>query len=285
MKSILRRIIAAIFWILLGRKNLVRFARFLSNEARFDVNNNMTTNGEMLVQDVLVKHITRTEPIVVFDCGANMGEWTLNFVERCLAKQLNDIQVHAFEPCHATYTKLLENLNSGRAKDFVITSRKALSNLDTTSLMYVVHDGAGTNSLFCSEEQKTQRTEQVEVITLNKYCEDMGIDHITFLKIDTEGNDMNVIEGGMKLFTEGKISLVQFEYNFRWIYARRFLRDAFEFFAPLGYHVGKITPKGIEFYTGWHPELESYREGNYLACRSEWMPRFPVIKWWQEDKE
>ncbi len=74
MKSILKKIIITFFWAFLGRKNLVRFARFLTNAAQLDVDNRMTTNGELLVQDILAKHISKDEPIVAFDCGANIGE-------------------------------------------------------------------------------------------------------------------------------------------------------------------------------------------------------------------
>ena len=41
----------------------------------------------------------------------------------------------------------------------------------------------------------------------------------------------------------------------------------FELVQPIGYKLGKVTPKGIEFYEAWDPELETYREGNYVACR------------------
>jgi hypothetical protein len=58
------------------------------------------------------------------------------------------------------------------------------------------------------------------------------------------------------------------------------LKDAFELLLPLGYKLGKITGKGLEFYPDWHFELESFREGNYLACLPEWSSRFPQVKWW-----
>lgn len=31
-----------------------------------------------------------------------------------------------------------------------------------------------------------------------------------------------------------------------------------------------------------HPELESFREGNYVACQESWVARFPRIPWWNE---
>ena len=81
---------------------------------------------------------------------------------------------------------------------------------------------------------------------------------------------------------EQAIEVIQFEYNSRWIDSRHFLKDAFDYLRPFEYRIGKITPKGVEFYQSWHPELETFREGNYLACRGEWFKRFTKIKWWNE---
>jgi len=77
-----------------------------------------------------------------------------------------------------------------------------------------------------------------------------------------------------------RIQVLQFEYNQRWIDSRHYLKDAFELLEPLGYKLGKITPRGIEFYPQWHFELETFREGNYLACLSEHVDLFPQIRWW-----
>jgi hypothetical protein len=76
------------------------------------------------------------------------------------------------------------------------------------------------------------------------------------------------------------IGVLQFEYNHRWIGGRWFLRDAFDLLLPLGYALGKITPRGIEFYDRWHYELETFREANYLACTPSHVPTFPSIGWW-----
>lgn len=55
-------------------------------------------------------------------------------------------------------------------------------------------------------------------------------------------------------------------YNHPWIFARAFLRDAFGLLTAHGYRIGKLTPKGVEFYPGWNAELETFVEGNYVAC-------------------
>ena len=62
---------------------------------------------------------------------------------------------------------------------------------------------------------------------------------------------------------------------------RSFLRDAFELLGPLGYRLGKLTPHGVEFYPGWDAELETFVEGNYLACVPQVAERLPSVVWWK----
>ena len=92
---------------------------------------------------------------------------------------------------------------------------------------------------------------------------------------------MAVLRGARTLLASQRISVVQFEYNRWWVYARSFLRDAFDFVQPLGYELGKLTPWGVEFYPGWHSDLETFIQGNYVAAApgaSAWMP---AVQWWK----
>jgi hypothetical protein len=92
---------------------------------------------------------------------------------------------------------------------------------------------------------------------------------------------MAVLRGARKLFAGQHIMAAQFEYNHRWIAARSFLRDAFELLTPLGYRLGKLTPDGVEFYPGWDAELETFVEGNYVACTAMTAERLPSVVWWE----
>jgi hypothetical protein len=44
------------------------------------------------------------------------------------------------------------------------------------------------------------------------------------IKIDAEGHDLAVLRGGQQLLKTHAISVLQFEYNHRWIYSRTYLR-------------------------------------------------------------
>ena len=74
---------------------------------------------------------------------------------------------------------------------------------------------------------------------------------------------------------------MQFEYNHRWVFARAYLRDAFDLLTGLGYRIGKLTPKGVEFYPGWDAELETFVEGNYVACEPRAAEALPAVRWWK----
>jgi hypothetical protein len=37
----------------------------------------------------------------------------------------------------------------------------------------------------------------------------------------------------------------------------------------------------MELYPGWDHELETFIEGNYLACTDEMVQRLPRISWWK----
>jgi hypothetical protein len=54
-------------------------------------------------------------------------------------------------------------------------------------------------------------TESVDIVTLDEFCQDKGIDHINYLKIDTEGGDLDVLKGAVKMLTEQRIDLVEVE--------------------------------------------------------------------------
>ena len=119
------------------------------------------------------------------------------------------------------------------------------------------------------------------MLTLETYAGTAPLDHIWLLKIDAEGHDLAVVRGARELLAQQRVSVVQFEYNHRWIYGRFYLRDAFELLKPLGYSVGKLTPSGVEFYPEWDPDLETFVEGNYIAAAREVAGRLPSIRWWK----
>jgi FkbM family methyltransferase len=274
--------LAGFLLAVLGRRNVVRLSRFLSNEARLDRANDPSTNGEWELQRFVVRRAPSSGRVVVLDVGANVGRWTQSLLASARAVDRTDFEVHAFEPASATVRVLEEALKAEPWAGKVSVVRTAVSETCGEGTLYLVDPTAERNSLYRPGPVDASGSEPIRITTLDEYTETQQLSHVTFAKIDTEGNDMLVLLGAQRLLQAGAIDLLQFEYNHRWIDARRFLRDAFDLLVPFGYRIGKLAREGVEFYSSWDPELETYREGNYVAAHAEWTRALPEVRWWNE---
>lgn len=269
---------------LLGRRNVVRTARFALDYARRDLPNRMTSNGEWMVQDIVVGCATE-QRLTVFDVGANVGAWSRRMLELCEARAFKDVVVYAFEPSSVTFQRLVGELG-GRFGNRFVALPMAASDSSGSATLYSVHDLAGSNSLHgLAGTTEGLHPEAVELCTVDDFCRSAVIDRVHLLKVDAEGHDMLVLLGASEMLRSGNIDIIQFEYNFRWIGARKYLKDVFDLVVPLGYSIGKVTPEGVEWYLRWHPELETFREANYLAVLEAVKAAFPALRWWNESPD
>jgi FkbM family methyltransferase len=259
---------------LLGRRTVIRVARYVLLRARLDYPNNMTVNGELALQRWALALAPGGE-FHVADVGANVGRWSRSLLAAASeAGRGADVRLHAFEPDVRAYAQLERSLGAARAA----LSPIAVSDREGTSAFHVIAPAAGTNSLH-RVPGSAATTETVATSTLDSYAAGSCVPGFALVKIDTEGNDLAVLRGARGLLTRHSIAVVQFEYNHRWVYAGAFLRDALDYLTDLGYRVGKLTPKGVEFYPGWAPDLETFVQGNYIAC-SPAVRGLPAVRWW-----
>jgi FkbM family methyltransferase len=138
-----------------------------------------------------------TRKKIVFDVGACKGE----SIER-----FNDYdEIYCFEPCSFSFIRLKENFESDpRIKFFNV----AISNKNGLSEFYYYYhyaysslnqlDIEGEFSKFCEEFDpgfdKLEYIETVETLRLDYFINQNKIDFIDYLKIDTQGSDLDVIK-------------------------------------------------------------------------------------------
>ena len=262
-----------------GRRNVVRSSRFVFRRACLDIPNDMRTNGEKWLQQRVVDLSPSGVGISVVDVGANIGRWSLAMITAVQRSgRSSDLDLHAFEPSSYTFRLLSETLSDRQ----VTLNQAALCERKGVSVLHLIAPGAGRNSLHRPDGADFGVTsEAVPTVTLDEYASDYGLARLALVKIDTEGHDLAVLRGAGGLLAERRIGIVQFEYNHRWVYARSFLRDAFDLLEPLGYLLGKLTPRGVEFYPGWDPDLETFVEGNYIACTRSAAEKLSPVRWWK----
>lgn len=270
----------------IGRPRLARLARWVWLQVRFDIANDPSTNGEYLLLRSVCREVSSKGPGIFLDVGANLGDWSDALIRgwAVAGRGAPRLEVHAFEPTPACFLRLTDRLADSVtrvSRDNITTKLNdlAVGRAAATMNLSVVSPTGGTNTLVPLDGSVGENV-PVQVVALDDYATLAGLQQIDFLKIDTEGNDFAVLEGASGLLESQRIRWAQFEYNHRWVSSRTYLRDVFLLAEKYGYKVGKITPRGIEGYEGWHPELETFREGNYLLWHGPLPAGTAVVPWW-----
>lgn len=221
-------------------------------------NANPQTNGEYLL---LSKVIPQAKLII--DVGANIGDWT----EVCL-KFNPHAKILAFEPSPET-ANTFEARHS--ANDGVTLYRHGLAESDGLFEFYDYGPNAGLSGFFSREAsigRVPERVTRLETKRLDSIDELKAADRIDFVKIDTEGAEMNVMRGATGCLENQRIRFLQFEYGGTWIDARMLLVDAFELLTAFGYRIGRICPRKIWWIDNYHSDLERFKYANFVACAS-----------------
>jgi len=241
-------------------RNLMwRVGRKMYTYARGEGRNDPRTNGEYWLLDHVLK--ASSGPQVLLDVGANQGDWTAQALG--LIQASKEVHVHAFEPSPATRSLLTARFVGNAA---VTVQPYALSETVGDATFYSKENGAGTNSLSPSSGSNV---EAVKLITIDRFLQQSGIETVSMVKIDTEGFDLLVLRGADKSLHDGRITITQFEYNWRWLLNHACLRDVFDLISDKPYRLGRLSGGTIEFYDRWHFELDRFFESNYVLIRND----------------
>jgi FkbM family methyltransferase len=160
-------------------------------------------NWEPHVMDVMAALVRPTD--VCLDIGANLGAHTMVLAD--LASQGN---VYAFEPSSLNTRYLLENIETNKlhnARCVQIALGRAQELKELTNIpgwegcSFVSPDGdveAVIERAWGGNLPTT--TESVDVDTLDHWMAQNAISHVDFVKMDVEGSEPAVLEGGLATF-------------------------------------------------------------------------------------
>lgn len=153
------------------------------------------------------KRMTGYDFKVFIDVGANIGQ-TANQIREAFPKAV----IHSVEPLKETYLILQQNTKGKN----VLTHNIALGSKN--EIIEVKIDKANTNSAINSMQNEKNKiasgevhVEMIQVIKTIDFCKKHRISHIDYLKIDTEGYDLEVIKGAKEMLDENAIGFVEVE--------------------------------------------------------------------------
>ena len=255
--------------LFLGRTLAWRLGRALYQAARYETATTNITAQEEIVQQVVIGRVP--QPVIV-DVGANIGSWSCRALS--LLKERHCLLL-AFEPDRDAMIMLKSQLNSDSRVRFVA---KAVGPSSEITDFCVTKPAAGTNTLVPDSRPRAfPHSLRVQMISLPEAFEEYRVAHAHLVKIDAEGFDFEILRGARPLLEQERISVLQFEYNHRWIYSRRYLFDVFALIEDLPYVLAKVTRSRVEVYQEWHPEIERYFECNYLCLHKD------ALSWFSYD--
>ncbi len=170
---------------------------------------------------------------VVIDIGANYGVYALSLA-RCVGPQG---QVWAFEPASDTASFLANSIRANRT-DWLQLVPKAVS--DHEGSAWLSKPGQSElNHLVAAEESMVEAAagEQVSLTTLDACMDRFGWRAVDLLKIDAEGEEERILEGGKRFF-QITSPLVMFELK----EGNRLHLELLETFHGLGYKCYRLVP-------------------------------------------
>jgi FkbM family methyltransferase len=144
----------------------------------------------------------------VLDIGANIGAHTLHLA-RCVGPQG---LVVAFEPTWFAFQKLVKNINENpdlasrvRAEQTMLVSKPGEESVGLLYSSWPLAEQTGLHSNHCGELKSTSGT---SARTLDEYLKHTGIEKISFIKLDVDGHECNVLRGALNTLTQHKPTII-----------------------------------------------------------------------------
>jgi FkbM family methyltransferase len=220
------------------------------------------SSGEQAIFYVLTQRLK--PPYCIFDVGSNKGQFLQLILDNI---ETDDFSIHCFEPGHETFKILAEsskedkriklnNIGIGKEKGQAVLHFDSVgSELASLTKRKLDHFGIDFN-----------KSEKVEISTIDNYCSENAINHIHLIRIDIEGHELDALAGAKRMFDTKSIDVVTFEFGGCNIDTRTFFQDFWYFFSEINMKIFRITPSGylypIESYKEMH---EQFRTINFIA--------------------
>jgi FkbM family methyltransferase len=164
---------------------------------------NKSVIWEKNILELIYKYIKPNTTII--DIGANIGTHTVGIINYFKNQRTTNTKLVSFEPQQTMYNLLCHNIKQSNPTIEYEAHCVGLSNKN--SIIYNIvpdyrtTDNPGGHGLkFNYVSSNTEREEKVEINTLDSY----RLTNVSFIKIDVEGHENEVIKGAETLIKENK---------------------------------------------------------------------------------
>ncbi|MCX7715971.1 MAG: FkbM family methyltransferase [Endomicrobia bacterium] len=180
----------------------------------------ITTTYEKPLAELFKEYVK--EGYVVYDIGAHIGYFSL------LSYVLTGTtgKIYAFEPNKYNLFLLSQHIRVNKCKNVVIVDKAVSDKVGV--VMFSLGNGSGTGRISDKGEY------EVETTTLDKFVLEDRNEIPDLIKMDVEGEELNVLRGGMKFLSKYRPIL------FVSTHSNKLYKDCYSYLVEIGYKISGI---------------------------------------------
>jgi FkbM family methyltransferase len=191
----------------------------------------------------------------IFDVGANRGQTAREYHRR-----FPEATIHSFEPFPDSYRQLTAacaGLKRVVPRPLAVCDRPGTRRFfcnERSTMNSVLPFDRQAHKFINPEKTATDKTIDVEGVTLDNFCASEKIDHLDILKMDIQGGELLALRGASGLFEAQAIDLVFTEVLFAPMYAEQgFFHELCGWLHARGYQLFGIYQQrfGPHQFLGW----------------------------------
>jgi len=219
-------------------------------------------SGEVFVLKYIREKNKKMNDLTIFDVGANVGKYTL-LINKVFGEK--KLKIFSFEPSKKSFEKLTANIKGvHKLKIFNL----GFGEKKGTATLFSDKNGSSLSSLYKRKldhfNLQVNIKETVNIETVDDFCLKNNITHINFLKLDTEGNELQILKGADKMINSGKIDFIQFEFGGCNIDSKTYFQD-FYYLLNQRYQIYRVLKNGLLPIKKYRETNEIFLTTNYLA--------------------
>lgn len=182
---------------------------------------------------------------VVIDVGAFVDGWYTLFPAALVGEEGH---VYSFEPAPEYYKRLKENIALNKLKNITLVKKGVYDKAKTLSF-YVAE---GRSSLLKEQAESYKKTAApkvtIQTVTLDSFITFNKIKKVSFIKVDVEGVEMNVLRGAIKTLKRMHPNLIIEIVDEQLKLGGSSKKEVITFLENLGYSTYAFMPEGVMRY-------------------------------------